>query len=171
MVHPKEHANFITITCLEWKPVLADDLFKEIIIDSLRFLTNENRITVFAFAILDNHMHMIWQMLGEHTREDVQRDFLKFTGQQILKHLRNRKSSLLAELFVGAKDRKHQVWERNALSIPVFSEKFFMQKLDYIHYNPVKAGLCEYPEDYRYSSAKFYYRSMKTFDFLVHYEG
>jgi hypothetical protein len=35
----------------------------------------------------------------------------------------------------------------------------------------VKAGLCEYPEDYKYSSAEFYYKNVKTFDFLVHCDG
>jgi hypothetical protein len=57
-------------------------------------------------------------MLGENKRNDVQRDFLKYTGQQILKHLRNEKSLLLHALRVDAKDRKYQVWERNSLGIP-----------------------------------------------------
>jgi hypothetical protein len=58
---------------------------------------------------------MIWQILGDHKREDVQRDFLKFTGQQILKVLRNENSALQNDLIVNAKDRKRQVWERNSL--------------------------------------------------------
>ncbi len=51
--------------------------------------------------------------MGDHKREDVQRDFLRFTAQQILKNLRNNNSPLLNELLVEAKDRKYQVWERN----------------------------------------------------------
>lgn len=81
----KEYAEFITVTCLEWKPVLHEDRFKGIIIDSLSFLTKSKRVTIYAFIIMSNHFHMIWQMAGDRKREDVQRDFLKFTGQQILK--------------------------------------------------------------------------------------
>ena len=44
----------------------------------------------------------------------------------------------------------------NALSIELFSEKFFVQKINYIHDNPVKAVLCIFPEDYKYSSASYY---------------
>jgi len=70
-----EYAEFITITCLDWKPLLADDTAKEIIIDSLEFLTNANRLRIYAFVIMSNHFHLIWQMLGDHKRRDVQRRF------------------------------------------------------------------------------------------------
>ncbi len=170
-MYSKQHPEFITVTCLEWKHVLKDDRFKDIVIDSLSFLTKVNRITVYAFVIMQNHFHLIWQMMGEHARDEVQRDFLKFTGQQILKHLRNEQSPLQKELLVQAKDRKYQVWERNSLGIPLWSHHVFLQKLDYIHYNPVRAGLCKYPEDYKYSSARFYYKNEKDWEFLVHHEG
>ncbi len=129
------------------------------------------RICVYGFVIMSNHIHLIWQMIGDHKREEVQRDFLKYTGQQILKHLRNEKSELQKELLVQAKDRKYQVWERNSRGIPLWSPGVFNQKLEYIHYNPVKAGLCKYPEDYKYSSAGFYEKDEKDWEFLVHHEG
>jgi REP element-mobilizing transposase RayT len=151
--------------------VLADDAMKEIIIASLKHLAISQRINVFSFCIMSNHLHMIWQMIGDNTRADVQRDFLKYTGQRILQRLKNSGSQLFEELYVGAKDRNYQVWERNSLSIPLYSDRFFSQKLDYIHNNPVSAGLCKYPEDYYYSSASFYYRNVVNFDFLVHYNG
>lgn len=171
IISSKCYPEFITVTCLEWKPVLEDDRFKDIVIESLSFLTKANRITVYAFVIMRNHFHMIWQILGEHKREEVQRDFLKFTSQQILKILRNEHSPMLAKLLVRAKDRKYQVWERNSLGIPIWSERVLWQKLEYIHHNPVKAGLCKYPEEFKYSSAGFYYRSEKYWDFLVHCDG
>ena len=170
-MYAKEHAEFITVTCLEWKHILKEERFKNIIITSLSFLSKEKRINVYGFVIMSNHFHLIWQMIGDHKREEVQRDFLKYTGQQILKHLRNENSELQKELLVQAKDRKYQVWQRNSLGVPLWSSVVFNQKLEYIHYNPVKAGLCKYPEDYRYSSARFYERNENDWDFLVHHEG
>jgi putative transposase len=167
----KEHAEFITVTCLEWKPVLDDDKFKDIILESLRFLVKGQRVTVYAFVILNNHFHLIWQMMDGHKREEVQRDFLGFTSQQILKNLRNEQSPLLTELQVNAKDRKHQVWQRNSLGVPLWSNGVFDQKLEYIHNNPVKAGLCNHPEEYKYSSARFYFTGKNNWDFLVHLDG
>jgi putative transposase len=134
-------------------------------------LINEQRVTVYAFVIMQIHFHLIWQILGDHLRDAVQRDFLKYTSQQILKHLRNEKSKLLMELLVNAKDRKHQVWERNSLSVPLWSSKALWQKLDYIHNNPVRAGLCTYPWEYKYSSARFYLKNEKDWNFLEHVDG
>ena len=171
IIYSKEHPEFITITCLEWKPLLEEDRFKDIITNSLDFLTTQKRILVYGFVIMSNHFHLIWQMLSDHLREEVQRDFLKYTAQQILKLLRNENSSMTQDVLVNAKDRKRQVWERNSLSIPVWSASVFNEKLEYIHYNPVKAGLCQYPEDYKYSSARFYELNEKNWQFLTHHEG
>ncbi|MBY0434252.1 MAG: transposase, partial [Cyclobacteriaceae bacterium] len=115
MIYAKQHAEFLTVTCLEWKHLLREDRFKNTITDSLTFLVSNQRINVYAFVIMSNHFHLIWQMLGDHKRDDVQRDFLKYTGQQILKFLRYENSPLQDELLVSAKDRKHQVWERDSL--------------------------------------------------------
>jgi REP element-mobilizing transposase RayT len=170
MFMAKYHPDFITITCLNWVPILAHKEHKEVVIDSLRFLVKNERVRVSAFVLMDTHLHLIWQVMGDHKREDVQRDFLKFTSQQILKNLRNKNSALLNELLVHAKDRKYQVWERNSLSVELYSEKVLTQKLDYIHFNPVKAGLCGLPEEYEYSSARFYEKNELNYDFLNHYE-
>jgi len=167
----KEHPEFLTVTCLEWKNILADDRFKDIITDSLTYLTQSNRIYIYCFVIMSNHFHLIWQMVGDHKRSDVQRDFLKYTGQQIVKTLQNEQSEILKELLVNAKDRKHQVWERNSLGVPLWTPEVFRQKLDYIHDNPVKAGLCKRPEDYRYSSARFYEKNENDWAFLTHHQG
>ena len=113
-------------------------------------------------------IHVIWQVLGDHKREDVQRDFLKFTSQQILKVLRNEQSPMQEKLLVNVKDRKYQVWERNSLGIPIWTSKVMWQKIDYIHSNPVKVGLCKNPKEYKYSSADFYRNGIKRWDFLVH---
>ena len=110
-------------------------------------------------------------MLGNHKREAVQRDFLKYTAQQILKILLEEKSPFLDKLLVRAKDRKYQIWERNSLSIPLWSGQVIHQKLEYIHYNPVSAELCNYPDEYKYSSARFYYRQDRQWKFLVHCDG
>ena len=63
---------------------------------------------------------------------------------------------VLAQFKVNAKDRAYQFWERNALSVELRNHPVFIQKMDYIHWNPVIAGMCKRPEEYKYSSALFY---------------
>jgi hypothetical protein len=81
---------------------------------------------------------------------------------------------LLKDLQVKAADRKQQVWERNSLSINLYTANVFLQKLDYIHNNPLqpKWNLCKCPEDYYYSSAKFYEMGGENdFGILTHFRG
>ncbi|MBV9963753.1 MAG: transposase [Parafilimonas sp.] len=165
------YPDFYTATILEWKPVLQPDKFKDIIINSLQFLVENKRINLYAFVIMRNHIHVIWQIADAYKPQQVQQSFMKFTAQLILKELRNNHPQVLKLFQVDAKDRKYQIWERNALSIPLFNRSVFLQKLDYIHNNPVKAGVCVLPEVYTYSSASFYINEDKRWNFLTHYEG
>lgn len=166
------HPQFFTATILQWKPLLKEDSFKDIIIDSLRFLKNEKSIVIYAFVIMPNHIHLIWQIQDGYKQDKVQLRFLKFTAQQMRFKLIDANISLMPYL-VDSADRKHQFWERNALSIDLWTPSVFTQKLDYIHNNPVqdKWRLCEYIEDYEYSSAKFYETGYDRFGLLTHYNG
>ncbi len=112
-------------------------------------------------------MHLIWQIIHPHMRNDVQRDMLKFVSQTIIRELRDNDPEELANYYVGAKDRNYQVWERNPLSVPLWSEDVMKQKLAYLHNNPVRAGLCEHTEDYKYSSAAVYMGKDDVFGFIT----
>jgi putative transposase len=79
---------------------------------------------------------------------------------------------MLDSLRVNAKDRQYQIWERNSLSIPLWTKDVFIQKLIYIHNNPVKEpwNLVTYAEEYRYSSAAFYETGYDEFGLVTHYD-
>jgi len=168
---PTEYPQFFTATVLEWKHLLKPDKYKDIIIDSLRFMIIDNRIELSAFVIMSNHLHLIWQMKNDTKPDAVQRDFLKYTAQQIKFDLQKNHQNVLPYFKVDAKDRRYQFWERNALSIELRTEKVFKQKLEYIHQNPVRAGICRFAEDYKYSSAKFYEKNIDDWGFIAHYLG
>jgi REP element-mobilizing transposase RayT len=163
-----EYSHFFTATNLEWKKLLEPDKYKDVIIRSMRFLVEDNRVIIYGFVIMPNHIHLIWQMKAGIKRDDVQRDFLKFTAQRIKDNLDKFHPEILHQFKVKAKDRQYQFWERNPLSVEIWTEKTLMQKLNYLHQNPVRAGLCKYPEDYKYSSALFYKTGIDNWGFLTH---
>lgn len=166
-IYEEYFPEFITITCYEWLPLIHREEEKNIIIQSLQYLVKNKRVNVHAFVLMDNHFHLIWQICKGHARADVQRDFLRFTSTQILKNFRNEQAKVLEDIEVNLKDRKHQVWQRNSLSIELRTESVYKQKLNYIHNNPVKAGLCNLEEEYKYSSAKYYMLNENDWDFLT----
>jgi REP element-mobilizing transposase RayT len=164
-----EWPQYFTATNLEWKKLLQQDKYKDILIESLRFLVQDQRILLYAFVIMVNHIHLIWQMRALIDPEAVQRDFLKYTAGKIKADLQKYHPAVLEYFYVGAKDRKYQFWERNALSVELRTHAIFLQKLNYIHWNPVRAGLCNWPEEYKYSSAMFYETGIDNWGFLTHY--
>ncbi len=90
-------------------------------------------------------------------KEKIQMRFLKYTALQMKFKLLDNKDKRLNEFIVDAKDRTYQFWKRNSLSIDLWTEEVFLQKLNYIHSNPIKHPwyLSKLPEEYKYSSAKF----------------
>ena len=168
---PIEGSHFFTATIYQWNHLLAHDDHKNIIIDSLRFLVNDNRIELNAFVIMSNHIHLIWQPLSGFTSSGIQASFMKFTAQQLRRSLTKNDVEALSTFKVDKFDRVYQIWKREPLSVELISQGLFKQKLEYIHYNPVQAGLCAVPEDYYYSSAKFYEAGANSFGILKHYTG
>ena len=163
------HPQFFTATIYQWKHLIKPHKYKQIIVDSLHFLVEQKRVKIFCFAIMDNHLHIIWQVQPPSKREDLQRDFLKYTAQKIINDLKVHHPAVLLHFEVRKKDRKYRIWQRDALSTDLFTHAVFLQKPEYIHYNPVKAGLCTLPEDYPYSSASFYELNKTAYSFLSNY--
>jgi REP element-mobilizing transposase RayT len=169
--YPTEWPQYFTASIRNWLPLLATDKYKTIITESLHFLVENKRIELNVFVVMNNHIHLIWQSLPGHSLSSIQLSFMKFTAQQIKFALAVDNPTLLEQCKVNKTDREYQIWKRKPLSIELSSEKVFLQKLEYIHYNPVKAGICTYPEDHHFSSALFYENGIDHFNMLTHYLG
>ncbi len=129
------------------------------------------QIELNAFVVMSNHVHIIWQPLQNFTPSQVHTTFTSFTSKEIIKLLSIHNPELSKTMEVNKYDRTIQVWKRRSLSIELFTEKTFIQKLEYIHDNPVRAGLVKYPEEYVYSSARFYNDGIDIFKMISHYMG
>ena len=169
MMFATEWPQFYTATILNWQPLLNNNKYKDIIIESLQFCVKENKVKLYAYVIMSNHIHLVWQPLHPITKAKLQHHFMTFTAQKIKEDLKLTNPAFLKTFKVNAKDRAYQIWKRNPLSVDLFTPKILQQKMAYIHANPVKAGLCLYPEEYHYSSAKFYETGMDDFGMLANY--
>ncbi len=159
---------FWTATIHNWEKLLNADEAKNIIIDSLFYLSNSNIIDVFAFVIMPNHIHLIWRINSLNGKETAQGSLLKFTAHSFKKKLFQQNDIILNNFKVSAANKQYEFWQRDSLAIHLFTKEVAYQKLDYIHYNPCteRWQLANDPCDYNYSSAKFYELGIKEFDFL-----
>ncbi len=162
---------FFTSTILNWKKLLLPDKHKFIITDSLKTFVESNEIILYAFVIMPNHIHLLFSLFENCLLADFKRDFLKFTAQQLKSELRDHDPLFLEEFRSTQSDRYYQIWERRPRAFPVYNEKVFFQKLNYIHNNPVQERwkLVDDPVDYYFSSAKFYDGGENDWPFVRHY--
>jgi putative transposase len=121
---------------------------------------------------MDNHIHIIWQVKGVIKTSEVQKQFLEGCSKFIKADLELYHLNVLPYFKSSQNDRRYHFWKRCAKSKELYDNVIFEQKLDYIHYNPVKAGLCMLPEEYTYSSANYYETGSEFREgILTHYKG
>src|SRR5690606_37262090 len=118
---------------------------------------------LYGYVIMSNHIHFIVQS-KDGKLSDLIRDFKKFTATEILKHLQTEPESRhewILERFAKAtqshtRNKNFQFWQYGNHAEEIFTLKFMWDKLNYIHLNPVRAGIVEKGNQYLYSSAGNY---------------
>ncbi|MCZ2222903.1 MAG: transposase [Chitinophagales bacterium] len=161
---------FWTATINKWYHLLENDDLKKIILNSLQYLSDESKISVYGFVIMPNHVHLIWKMNSLNRKEKAYISFLKYTSHLFKKYLQENDPLILKQFKVDAKNKEYKFWQRDSLAFQLTKRETAIQKLEYIHNNPVskKWMLAEDRESYFYSSAKFYASGISEFPFLEH---
>ena len=162
---------FFTASILNWQNLLCSRQYKQVIIDSLKYLSDRRKIKIYAFVIMPNHIHFLWEMLAKNGREMPYSSFMKHTGHLFLKMTEINTPHTLPHFYSTQADRKYHFWERNSLPVHLYSKSVVEQKLAYIHQNPIAGRwkLAQNAVEYPYSSAKFYAGAGDDFGFLVDY--
>lgn len=163
---------FWTDTIRGWQELLGDDRFKQIIISCWHELVKRKKIAIYGYVIMPNHLHVIWEMLEKNGKEMPHASFNKYTSHQFLEIIRAESPSVVSRYKEeDSPVRLHRFWQRDPLAVMMNSRKVTEQKLEYIHTNPLQAkwNLAGTPEDFRWSSAKFYETGIDEFSIVTHY--
>src|SRR5690606_29525958 len=114
---------------------------------------------IFAYVIMPDHTHVITD--PSRKMSDILRYLNGVSARFVLKYLNvSGYEPSLAKLRVQERDRghKHSVYEHHPNGFRITGEESLWQKVNYLHLNPVRAGLVEHPDDYRYSSSRLWHR-------------
>ena len=157
-IYETTHPHFITCTILHWIPIFTRVETTNIIFDSLRYLQKEDNLKIYSYVILENHLHLI--VSSDDLAMSIRR-FKSFTAKQILKYLQeNNVKTILDQLAFYKKAHKttaqYQLWQEGIQPKLIQDENTMLQKINYIHQNPVKRGYVDESIYWRYSSARDY---------------
>jgi REP element-mobilizing transposase RayT len=152
------HPHFITCTIINWLPLFSDPALAQIILDSLKFLQDRQRLTLHGYVIMENHLHLLASAADLSAQIAA---FKSFTARSLIDHLKQRnQNTWLTQLSTGKRLHKttqtYQLWQEGSHPQAIFNEVTFHQKLDYIHHNPVRRGYVDEPAHWRYSSSRNY---------------
>ncbi len=146
---------FITLTIVEWLPIFVNRRYFEIIYDSLKYYSKKGTFQVLAYVVLENHLHLI--IVGKDLSRGM-RAFKSYTAKEIITRLKaDGKKWALNQLAYYKKRHKiqssYQVWQEGVHPQLISSEEMLIQKIEYIHLNPVRRGYVKRVEDWLWSSA------------------
>lgn len=149
---------FISSIIVQNLPLFAIQGVAEIVLDSLHFMQKHKQVELYGYVVMENHIHMIAK--SDELPAKIQA-FKSYTARRTVDYLKaNNHTRLLRILQLGKtnskKESQHQVWNEGYYPILLHGKNLMLQKLNYIHQNPVKRGYVDRPEHWRYSSARNY---------------
>ena len=153
---------FITTSAVRHTHIFQSDVIKRILVDSLNTGRILRQYSLFAFVIMPNHIHLLLRCSGGYAPADVIREYKKATANLILRHYECEGNDeilwALAQAAQHTSRKNFAVWEEEYQAKVAYAPDFLRQKLNYIHNNPLQAHwqLAERPEQYMWSSARFY---------------
>jgi putative transposase len=163
---------YLTFQIVGWVDIFTRKIYRNIAIESLQFCQQHKGLYLYAYVIMSNHMHL----LAKSETGDLSgiiRDFKNNTSKKFLNVLNDTVESrsdwmkLVFEYHGKFKNKQtNQVWTHENHAEHIYSQKFIEQKIDYIHNNPVRAGIVSRPEDYLYSSASNYAELNSIIEFV-----
>lgn len=156
---------FCTFTCFKWLPLIETTKSYDLVYNWFNIL-KQQKISVIAFVIMPNHLHCILHFQGpDFDLNKIISNAKRFMAYEMVNRLEENKETVLLELLAKSvtireqkKGQLHKVFKSSFDAKPIFSDKFLMQKINYIHNNPVsgKWNLAKDVVSYEHSSASFY---------------
>jgi REP element-mobilizing transposase RayT len=119
------------------RPIFADERAADLLLETIRFERDSGRTYVLAYAIMPDHLHLLMVPRDGARVSDVMKDVKGYTAKML-----NRKTG-----------RSGAIWQQSFYDRIVRDEEHLATAIDYIHRNPVIAGVVSQPYEYEYSSA------------------
>ncbi|MCB9251656.1 MAG: transposase [Flavobacteriales bacterium] len=152
---------FITMTIMNWIDLFSREIYKEIVTENLKYCQENEKLEIYAYVIMSNHLHLVCSRRDENLNELIGR-FKSYTSKLFIREIENNfiesRRAWLLQLFSQnaqkhRRDRSNYVWKYTNHAKLLKSNWIVEQKINYIHQNPVKAGIVTEAHYYKYSSA------------------
>src|SRR5438045_4194622 len=151
--------HYVTAVTFKRVPIFRNDYACELFVESLTETRSHCTFKLIAYVVMPDHVHLILNPLARNISE-VMRRLKSSSTRRILDWLReDRFAASLQKLELDipqSRSHSHALWQKGFSSIDLWSPRFILQKLSYVHLNPIRARLCDHPAEWRWSSYRAY---------------
>jgi len=149
-------ARFLTFSCYQRLPLFNNDKIKDSFVDHLESTRTRTQFKLFAWVIMPEHIHLlIWPDLPDYPASKVAWHLKRNFAKEIIARWKELDAPILSKIRI--QDDKHRFWQPGGgYDRNIIDSHELPEKISYIHSNPVRRKLVTHPEDWNWSSAKWY---------------
>lgn len=157
-IYDSDYPHFITSSVVQGYPLFSNPGAAEIILNALTFLQDHRNTNIYAYVMMENHIHLI--VKSDQLTKKLQA-FKSWTARNIIEMFKENGNYHQLYKLKKARQRSHtgsiyQLWQQGFHPKQIIGDKMMIQKIEYIHNNPVKRCFVDHAKDWRYSSARNY---------------
>ena len=152
-------ALYITAVAKDRLPIFRTDQIKTVTCNALDEARKSGGFAIYAYVLMPDHFHAITDSTLKPSK--VIQYLNGIISRRVIDHLKEHGHNASLQKLrreSGTRGHKYSLWDHHSNAFPIFSEDMLMQRVNYIHQNPVRAGLFDRAEDYRWSSVRIWKR-------------
>jgi putative transposase len=148
------HLHFITFTCYRRLPLLRSVRARNAFVSILGEVRDRYGFLLVGYVVMPEHIHLLMSEPTTGTLSTV----MQVLKQRVSRRLRRNKRRTTAQLTLpfASENGLPRFWQRRFYDFNIWSLKKRVEKLHYMHMNPLKRKLVAHPEDWPWSSFSFY---------------
>lgn len=148
-----DHLHFITFSCYHRQPWLASSRRRELLLKVFEHVRQRYGFVVVGYVVMPEHVHLLISEPEKGDPSRVVQAVKQGFARHVLRAWRQGRKRGQQELFG---DQGEHVWQKRFYDFNVWSERKRVEKLRYMHQNPIKRGLAQEPEQWTWSSYRSY---------------
>ncbi len=150
------NTHFITSSIIKWTKIFTTEKYINILVEAIKYNQENKEFEIFAYVIMKDHFHLICRA---EKLKNIVSSIKSYSAKMIIKQLKEDGKTRTLKIFEenkipGKTDRQYQVWQEGYHPQVIVGDSMFLQKMNYIHFNPVRAGYADDIFEWKYSSAR-----------------
>lgn len=152
-------AFYLTSVAKDRLPLFRTDTIARITCDAIDEARDSANFLIFAYVIMYDHIHLVTD--SHRKSKDIHRFVNGIVSRRVIDHLKENgyaESLTKLQTMTRSDGSQYSLWQHHPDTRLLWNEQMLWQRIQYTHLNPVRAGLVDHPDDWKWSSARIFHK-------------